>query len=103
MRRQMVSCCAAILALLLAACGVAGPMHAVTTQDEAIAAAKTALAGLPEAAGPFQVVHEGDVWIVSARAGPNSSASVSINAKTGKAVRLYADDGTDLTLVKPKK
>ncbi len=103
MRPSMAGGYATILTLLLSACGGSGLMHAVTTRDEAIAAAKAALAGLPQAAGPFQVVHEGGVWMVSAKAGPNSSAAVSINAKTGKAVRLYADDGTDLTVIKPKK
>ncbi len=94
------TCFTAVLFLVLSACG---PLHSITTREEAIAAARTALAGLPEAAGPFEVAREGDVWMVSAKAGHNGSASVSINAKTGKAVRLYADDGTDLSVGKPRK
>jgi hypothetical protein len=100
LRTRTSTCLAAAVFLSLAACGGAGP---VNTKDKAITAAKTALAGLPEAAGPFEVIREGDVWMVSAKAGPDSSASVSINAKTGKAVRLYADDGTDLSVIKPRK
>jgi|GEM_PF-1835108 len=103
LRTKLKACLPAAGLLTLAACGVAGPLHSVTTKDEAIAAAKTALAGLPEAAGPFEVVREGDIWIVSAKAGKNNSASVSINAKTGKSVRFYADDGTDLSVAAPKK
>lgn len=103
MLRRATSLWIAVAALPLAGCGLAGGLHAVTTQDEAVAAAKTALVGTPEAGGPFQVTRDGDVWMVTTKAAGGGSASVSINAKTGKTEKLYTDDGADAAPARASK
>jgi hypothetical protein len=82
----------ALLCGPLAACG--NPLsrgHAVATRDEAIAAAKTALIGTPQAAGPFTVVREAATWDVSTAAGGASKTTVYVSDKTGQTL-VATDD-----------
>ena len=84
-----------LLCVPLAACG--SPLwrgHAVTTRDQAVAAAKAALIGTPQAAGPFTVVREAATWDVSTVAGGASKTTVYVSDKTGQTL-VATDDAAD--------
>jgi hypothetical protein len=79
----------AVLAMQLAGCR-ATP-HTVSTQAQAIAVAKSVLAGQPGAAGPFDATYYQGTWTVTANTGPRSSTSVAILARNGMTSTFTSD------------
>ena len=79
----------AVLAMQLASCRA--PAHAVSSQAQAIAVAKSVLAGEPGAAGPFHATYYEGTWTVTANTGPGSSTSVAILAKNGTTSTFTSD------------
>jgi hypothetical protein len=88
------------LAAQLVACRA--PPRPVNSQAEAIAKAKTELAGQPGGNGPFHVTFNDGTWTVTANTGPNSSTSVAILAKNG-VTSTFTSDLPDPALATPAK
>jgi hypothetical protein len=95
MARRFGTLSLAILALT-AACGGRG--HAVSTSEQAIAAAQAALIGSPRAAGPFKVVRKPGAWEVSASSG-GETATVYVSAKNGRTI-VYTDEVREVQVVR---